>query len=29
MPQECKDAAKKYDNWQALGGKAWDYFAGE
>ena len=26
QPQECKDAAKKYDNWQAMGGKGWDYF---
>lgn len=26
-PQECKDAAKKWDNWKALGGEGWDYFA--
>lgn len=27
QPQRCKDAAEKYDNWQALGGQGWDYFA--
>ena len=27
MPQACKDAAKKWDNWQAMGGEGWDYFA--
>jgi hypothetical protein len=26
QPQACKDAAEKYDNWQALGGQGWDYF---
>ena len=25
QPQECKDAAKKYENWQKLGGKGWNY----
>lgn len=25
QPQECKDAAQKYDNWQTLGGKGWNY----
>ena len=27
QPQHCKDTAQKYDNWEALGGKGWDYFA--
>jgi hypothetical protein len=26
--QHCKDAAKKYENWKALGGEGWDYFDG-
>lgn len=25
QPQHCKDAAKKYENWEAMGGKGWDY----
>jgi hypothetical protein len=25
QPQHCKDEMQKYDNWQALGGKGWDY----
>lgn len=25
QPQSCKDAAQKYDNWKALGGKGWQY----
>ncbi len=29
QPQACKDAAEKYDNWQALGGRGWDYFKEE
>jgi hypothetical protein len=24
--QSCKDEAQKYDNWEKLGGKGWDYF---
>ena len=28
MPQSCKDEAQKYENWKALGGEGWDYFAG-
>jgi len=28
QPQRCKDEAKKYDNWKALGGKGWDYSKG-
>ena len=28
QPQSCKDLAKKYENWQALGGKGWDYDKG-
>jgi hypothetical protein len=28
QPQSCKDAVQKYDNWQRLGGKGWDYFEG-
>ena len=27
MPQACKDEAKKWDNWQSIGGEGWDYFA--
>lgn len=27
MPQECKDEAAKWDNWEKLGGKGWDYFS--
>ena len=26
MPKSCKDEAKKYENWEKLGGKGWDYF---
>ena len=29
QPQRCKDAAQKYDNWEALGGQGWDYNKGE
>jgi hypothetical protein len=24
--QHCKDEAAKWDNWEKLGGKGWDYF---
>lgn len=27
MPQSCKDEAAKWENWEKLGGKGWDYFA--
>ncbi len=27
MPQSCKDEAKKWEVWEALGGKGWDYLA--
>lgn len=27
MPQSCKDEMTKYENWETLGGKGWDYFA--
>ena len=27
MPQSCKDEAQKWENWEKLGGKGWDYFA--
>jgi hypothetical protein len=27
QPDWCKDEAQKWDNWKALGGKGWDYFA--
>ena len=27
QPQRCKDEAQKYENWEKLGGKGWDYFA--
>jgi hypothetical protein len=26
QPQSCKDEAQKYENWEKLGGKGWDYF---
>ncbi len=26
--QSCKDEAKKYENWELLGGKGWDYERG-
>ena len=26
QPKHCKDEAKKYENWEKLGGKGWDYF---
>lgn len=26
--QSCKDEAQKYDNWEELGGKGWDYDKG-
>jgi hypothetical protein len=25
QPQRCKDEAQKYENWQRLGGRGWDY----
>lgn len=28
MPKSCKDEAQKYENWEKLGGKGWDYFKG-
>lgn len=27
MPKKCKDELDKYNNWEKLGGKGWDYFA--
>ena len=29
QPQRCKDEAKKYDVWEQLGGRGWDYATGE
>lgn len=29
QPQQCKDEAEKYRNWQKMGGKGWDYDTGE
>lgn len=29
QPQHCKDEAKKYEVWERLGGKGWDYFKEE
>jgi len=29
QPQSCKDEADKWDNWEKLGGKGWDYFGKE
>jgi hypothetical protein len=26
QPQACKDEMKKWDAWEKLGGKGWDYF---
>jgi hypothetical protein len=26
--QHCKDEAKKYENWEAMGGKGWNYKKG-
>lgn len=28
QPQRCKDEAKKWEVWEALGGQGWDYYAG-
>ena len=28
QPQSCKDEIAKYENWQKLGGKGWDYKKG-
>ncbi len=28
QPQHCKDEAKKWDAWKALGGQGWDYIEG-
>jgi hypothetical protein len=28
QPQSCKDAAKKYENWEKLGGAKWNYEKG-
>lgn len=28
QPQSCKDEAKKYETWEQLGGKGWDYNKG-
>ena len=27
QPQRCKDEEAKWANWEALGGKGWDYYA--
>jgi hypothetical protein len=27
MPKACKDEEAKWEMWQSLGGKGWDYFA--
>ena len=27
MPKYCKDEMAKWDNWEQMGGKNWDYFA--
>lgn len=29
QPEECKDAAQMYANWEALGGQNWDYKLGK
>ena len=28
QPRQCKDEAQKYENWEKLGGKGWDYDEG-
>lgn len=28
MPKLCRDEKEKYENWQKLGGKGWDYHKG-
>lgn len=28
QPRSCKDEAKKYENWEQMGGKGWDYEKG-
>lgn len=28
QPSSCKEQAAKYENWQKLGGKGWDYDKG-
>jgi hypothetical protein len=28
QPQRCKDEMQKYENWEELGGKGWDYDKG-
>ena len=27
MPKSCKEEAEKWQAWEAIGGKGWDYFA--
>jgi hypothetical protein len=29
MPSSCKEEMKKWENWEKLGGKKWDYSKGE
>ena len=29
QPRRCKEEAQKYENWEVLGGKGWDYTKGE
>lgn len=29
QPRHCKDEATKYENWERLGGRGWDYKKGE
>ena len=29
QPEYCKEQAQKYENWERLGGKGWDYIKGE
>lgn len=28
QPNSCKEESKKYENWEELGGKGWDYDKG-
>jgi hypothetical protein len=29
QPRSCKEEAKKYEAWEAIGGQGWDYNKGE
>lgn len=29
QPRSCQEEAKKWESWEKLGGKGWDYFKGK